>query len=137
MPTSRTVRLSNGTTVTYDYTGLNKMLKSLQGKHAKIISDGVSYGIHWELGHMTPSGAFVQRPFLVPAGENERAAFTKALKQAADKGDVKMIDVAVGKAAVDIEKRAKQIIMEIKLIDTGALYGSIAVHDPEDINAGI
>lgn len=126
-------RSPGGTSYTINTDGIDGILKSLKGKHVKIISDGVAYGIYWELGHTTPSGAFLQKPFLVPACEQMAKPFKQAMQQAVDKGDLKTLDNVIDKVAFDVEKRAKQIITELPLIDTGALRNSIAVHDPEGI----
>jgi len=125
------VTLPNGTVITYDYSGLEGIMKKLKGKHVKIISDGVTYGKFWELGHTTPSGAILQKPFLVPACEQMREPMKKAIQQAVNRGDLKTMDVIIDKVAFDVEKRAKQIIVELPLVDTAALLNSIAVHDPE------
>jgi hypothetical protein len=121
----------SGTSYTINTDGIDKLLRSLKGQHAKIIHDGVMYGIFWELGHMTPSGAFLQKPFLVPACEQIRPSYEKALKQAITGGNMELVDSIIDKAAFDIEKRCKQIITDLPLIDTGALRNSIQVSDPE------
>jgi len=129
---ARTVWTSqSGTSYTINTDGIDELLRSLKGQHVKIVSDGVKYGIFWELGHTTPSGAFLQKPFLVPACEQVRPSYEKALKQAVNSGDMGLVDSIIDKAAFDIENRAKQIITELPLIDTGALRNSIQVHDPE------
>ena len=142
MASVRTVVLQagrlKGTSITYDYTGLDKALAKLKGKHVKIISDGVKYGIYWELGHTTSRGNFQQYPFLVPSVEEWRKPLKDALKNNLDKGNLLSVDDVVLKVAHGVETSAKRRIMgEIgsgkDLIDTGALYNSIAVHDPEDM----
>ncbi len=120
----------NGTSYTINTDGIDAIMKTLRGQHVKIVHDGVAYGIYWELGHVS-GNAFLQKPFLVPACEQMADPMKKAMKQAVDRGDLKTLDNVIDKVAFDVEKRTKQIITEIDLIDTGALRNSIAVSDLE------
>ena len=139
---SKTVTLDNGTTITYDYSVLNKVLAGLKGKHTKIVADGVSYGVYWELGHMRGQTMY-QHPFMVPAVEKWRKPFQEALNKGKEDGYTKVsIDDIVDKVAHGIELAAKQEIEMAKdkgngitsdLVDTGALKNSIIVLDAEDI----
>ena len=138
MASTRTVTLPGGPVMTYDYTGLDKALTKLKGKHVMIVSDGVSYGIHWELGHMTPGGNFAQYPFLVPAVEEWRKPLKDALQADINKGNLLGVDTIVKKVAFGVETSTKKRIMGDPgtgrdLVDTGALLNSIAVHDGENI----
>lgn len=156
---SKTVTLDNGTTITYDYSVLNKVLAGLKGKHTKIVADGVSYGVYWELGHTVGTsklgrtvnrvlgigvfGTMLQHPFMVPAVEKWRKPFQEALNKGKEDGYTKVsIDDIVDKVAHGIELAAKQEIEMAKdkgngvtsdLVDTGALKNSIIVLDAEDI----
>lgn len=139
---NKTVTLENGTTITYDYSVLNKVLAGLKGKHTKVVADGVNYGIYWELGH-TRGKTMLQHPFMVPAVEKWRKPFKEALEKGKEDGYTKVsIDDIVDKVAHGIELAAKQEIETPKnkgngvtsdLVDTGALKNSIIVLDAEDI----
>ena len=139
---SRTVTLANGTTITTDMTVLNKILGKLKGKHAKIVADGVQYGVYWELGHMRGKTMY-QHPFMVPAAEKWRKPLVDALKKGKEDGFLKVsIDDIVDKVAHGVEFSAKQEIEAAKdkgngtvsdLVDTAALKNSIIVLDPEDV----
>ena len=107
---------------------LEELLKSLRGQHVKVVSDGVEYGVYQELGYMAGGVTWVQHPFLVPALEQVRPGFVKAVSQAIEKGG-DMIDAVVDKAAQDVVALARINAP----VDTGALKNSIMVHDPEDI----
>jgi hypothetical protein len=147
MASSRTVTLDGGTTITYDYTVLNKVLGKLKGKHAKVVADGVNYGIYWELGHTVTrkdgGQVTLQHPYMVPAAEKWRKPFADAMKAAAKDGYLTVsVDDVVDKVAHGVELAAKQEIEAIKdkgngkstdLVDTGALKNSITVLDPEDV----
>lgn len=125
-----------------DTTKLDEILRGLKGEHVKIVADGVRYGVYWELGHTTSSGAFLQHPFLAPALEMWRKPLNEAMKEAVDRGDIDKLDAVVDKVAMEVANQAKKEINAIKdkgngttsdLVDTGALLNSIQVLDPEEV----
>jgi hypothetical protein len=133
---------SGGVEIITDTTKLDEILRNLKGEHVKIVADGVAYGVYWELGHTTSTGAFLQHPFLAPALEMYRKPMNEAMKQAIDRGDLALLDDVVDKIAMDVANRAKVEINSIKdkgngnasdLVDTGALLNSIQVLDPEEV----
>ena len=133
---------SGNVTIITDTTKMDEILRNLKGEHVKIVSDGVHYGVYWELGHTTQSGAFLQHPFLAPALEMWRKPLNEAMKAAIDRGDIDKLDAVVDKVAMEVANQAKKEINAIKdkgngttsdLVDTGALLNSIQVLDPEEV----
>jgi hypothetical protein len=133
---------SSGVEIITDTTKLDEILRNLKGEHVKIVADGVAYGVYWELGHTTSTGAFLQHPFLAPALEMWRKPLNEAMKEAIDRGDLAKLDAVVDKVAMEVANQAKKEINAIKdkgngnasdLVDTGALLNSIQVLDPEEV----
>jgi hypothetical protein len=133
--------MADGVTYVMDTRKLDEIIQSLKGQHVKVVADQVAYGVYWELGHHASRVGFMQHPFLVPACEQMRDPFSKALKQAMGTNDITRIDKLVENIARDVQRQAILEIGKVKqkyaggsptdLYDTGALSNSIDVFDPE------
>ena len=116
------------TTVIMNTQKLDKLLQNLKGQPARILHDGVEYGIFQEFGWTTGAGRHVgAKPFMTPALEHIRPAFQKGWKQVIENQALSAEDF-VEKLARDAEGVAKTLAP----YRTGNLKNSIAVHTPEE-----
>ena len=115
-----------------DTAKLDKLLASIgKGEAARIIHDGVAYGIHQEFGYTSKSGGHVSgKPFIRPALERIRPALEKGWDQVLEK-QVMTPDAFIEKIARDAEAIAKQEAPYL----TGALKNSIDISKPEDFKS--
>lgn len=102
--------------VELDTSVLDRLIANTGKTIERTVADGVSYGIHNELG----TSKMPATPFMSPAVEDVRTGFIKAAGQVVDDNQAERV---VEKAARDIERGAKQRAP----VDTGALVNSIHV----------
>ena len=112
-----------------DTTKLDKLLASIgKGEPARILHDGVEYGIHQEFGYTSTGGGHVSgKSFIRPALERVKPALTKGWDQVLEK-QVMSPDDFIEKIARDAEAIAKREAPYL----TGALKNSIGISKPED-----
>lgn len=100
---------------------LLRLIQATKGSPARVVADGVEYGIYQEYG--TSRGVPPKR-FMGRAAQAIRPGFEAAWKQARS---YEQADRIVEKGARDVERKAK----ENAPVDTGALRASIHVVEGE------
>ena len=108
-----------------DFTVLDSMIRRLRGTPARIVHDGVEYGVYQEFG----TSKMAARPAAQTAASEIEPAYDALLEKIVTVDDP---DAAIEKIARDLEGRWKAQIMQMRIIDTGRYYNSIEVTRADD-----